>query len=202
AAFMRRSIGVRWSFPEYMISGDASNANYASTLVAESPFVKARQADQQWYGRHFHAMLWKVLRLEYEAGTLDRFGLKWPEIVQLVDVTFDAPEVASRDGLKQAQENQILVSLGAKSIETVQIEAGLDPETERKRGAKPAAPAQPMGLGQPGSQFGQPPAVDQSPSNPKPADSTLKAAVEGALESVETTDEARAILSQLQEAYP
>ena len=30
--------------PEYMVSGDASNANYASTLVAESPFVKARQA--------------------------------------------------------------------------------------------------------------------------------------------------------------
>src|SRR6185369_4253327 len=54
-----RRIGVRWNMPEYMISGDASNGNYSSTLVAESPFVKAREADQQFYKRHFLSILWK-----------------------------------------------------------------------------------------------------------------------------------------------
>ena len=29
-----RSVGCRWNMPEYMISGDASNANYSSTLVS------------------------------------------------------------------------------------------------------------------------------------------------------------------------
>src|SRR3972149_5047544 len=39
-----RSIGRRWNMAEYLISGDASNSAYASTLVAEAPFVRAREA--------------------------------------------------------------------------------------------------------------------------------------------------------------
>ncbi|MDO8631469.1 MAG: phage portal protein, partial [Phycisphaerales bacterium] len=53
-----RRIGTRWNMPEYLISGDASNANYSSTMVAESPFVKAREADQAFYRRHFLSIVW------------------------------------------------------------------------------------------------------------------------------------------------
>ena len=35
-----RAIGSALAMPEYMISGDSSNANYASTMVAEGPAVK------------------------------------------------------------------------------------------------------------------------------------------------------------------
>src|SRR6202008_1833776 len=67
--YVLRGIAVRWNMPEYLISSDASNANYASSLVAESPFVKAREADQQFYKRHFGSLLWKVGRLAWEAGS-------------------------------------------------------------------------------------------------------------------------------------
>lgn len=35
--------------PEYMLTGDASNANYASTMVAEGPAVKLFQSEQRFF---------------------------------------------------------------------------------------------------------------------------------------------------------
>ena len=222
-AYVTRRIGIRWTFPEYMISGDASNANYASTMVSESPFVKAREADQHWYGRRFHSMIWKMLHLEFEGGELAKFGLNFQQIEMLIDVDVDAPAVASRDIQKQSASDKIYVDLGVKSIETVQIELGLEPQTEINRGAKPAAPpAQPGAPGQLGPdgkplnpRFGEPAGVgEEKPPEPSTDpnaktdipesidESTISAAVTTALESVETTEEARGILKQLSEVYP
>jgi len=66
-----RMIGNRWAMPEYMVSGDASNANYSSTLVAESPFVKGCQAKQALYVRHFERLLWRVLEHAAAAGRFE-----------------------------------------------------------------------------------------------------------------------------------
>ena len=41
-----RALGNRWDMPEYMISGDSSNANYASTLVSGAPFVTGIEWEQ------------------------------------------------------------------------------------------------------------------------------------------------------------
>ncbi len=45
-ALLRLS-GTIDAFPEHMLTGDAGNNNYASSLVAESPFVQGRLADQE-----------------------------------------------------------------------------------------------------------------------------------------------------------
>src|SRR4029077_11167268 len=104
--YVLRGIAVRWNMPEYLISSDASNANYASSLVAESPFVKAREADQQFYRRHFGSLLWKVIRLSWEAGRFARLGVSWETLEALVDLKIDAPAVATRDALKLAQTHE------------------------------------------------------------------------------------------------
>lgn len=49
------------NMPEY-IFGDASNANYASTMIAESPFVKMIQFFQVFFEFHFAALYKKVLQ--------------------------------------------------------------------------------------------------------------------------------------------
>jgi hypothetical protein len=64
AQYVARAIAARWAMPEFMFTSDASNANYASTLVAESPFVKAREADQRFYGQAFVELLWKVRKVK------------------------------------------------------------------------------------------------------------------------------------------
>ena len=133
--YVLRGIAVRWNMPEYLISSDASNANYASALVAESPFVKAREADQQFYRRHFGSLLWKVIRLAWEAGRFARHGVSWAALETLIDLKIDAPAVATRDALKLAQTHQAQVHLGILSRRTAAAQAGLDYDAELAHGA-------------------------------------------------------------------
>jgi hypothetical protein len=102
-----RKVGVRWCMPEYMVSGDASNANYASTLIAESPFVKAAEARQSFYKRQFRAILWKTLRLAADAGRFRRLGLDHGALRRRVQIVIDAPSIAVRDRLEEERIREI-----------------------------------------------------------------------------------------------
>ena len=177
-----RAIGVRWNMPEYLISGDASNANYASSLVAESPFVKARESDQQFYRRHFLSLVWKALRIAFEAGRFSRHVASFADLLSLIDIKCDLPTVATRDPLKIAETQEAQIRMGILSPRTAATQAGLDYDAEVKEGAKAAEPVSPY------PQFGLP-----APAN------TKTAAVEAALESVHTIEEAKAVLKQLRE---
>lgn len=129
AQYLMRSIGVRWSMPEYMISGDASNANFASTVVSESPFVKARERDQSFYSRAFSEVYWKALRIAFDAGYFSRFGInRFSDLRGMVTIRIDAPDVASRDRLQQAQVLQMELQAGVIDRETWAAETGRDPE--------------------------------------------------------------------------
>jgi hypothetical protein len=138
--YILRGIAVRWNMPEYLISSDASNANYASALVAESPFVKAREADQQFYKRHFVSLLWKVVRLAWEAGRFSHLGVSWETLETLIEIKIDAPAVATRDALKLAQTQELQIDLGILSQRTAAAQAGLDYDAEVAQGAVPPSP--------------------------------------------------------------
>jgi hypothetical protein len=131
AQYVLRAIGIRWCMPEYMISGDASNANFASTLVAESPFVKARESDQRFYKSRFKCILWKVLRIAHDAGRFAKHGLDFDTLERLIDVHIEMPAVTSRDALKHAQANEIRRRNGVLSLKTWRAEDGLDDDVER-----------------------------------------------------------------------
>ena len=130
-----RTIGANWCMPEYMISGDASNANYASTMVAESPFVKNCEAEQGFLIADFTDMLWKALALYHAMGAfgdlVDTFG----ELVARVLIVIAGPRVAARDADKETGRRERLNENGILSDETWANEEGYDLETERGRGA-------------------------------------------------------------------
>ena len=76
-----RYVGVRWNMPEYMISGDASNANLASALVAEAAFrQRPREADQPVYLNAFRELFWKVLRIRFDAGAFSTWVGSFAEL--------------------------------------------------------------------------------------------------------------------------
>jgi len=173
-----RSIGVRWSIPEYMISGDASNANYSSTMVAESPFVKAREADQSFYCRHWYQCLWNVVRMAHEKGMLPHCqGLTIEQVESQVEILVTLPTVSVRDPLQHRQALAIEVDRGWTAPSTAAAEIGRDLADEIRAGAKPAAVASPF-------------------------PSALTAAAQGAMESVKSVDDAKAVLDSLWESYP
>lgn len=103
-------------FAEWLYSSDASNANFASTQVAESPFVKAMMMEQEWQiGGMLKLVAWLEPSLAEPRGT------------------YVAPPLVSRDAMKEAQANQILWNAQVMSAETWQERAGLDPKQEASR---------------------------------------------------------------------
>lgn len=138
ASLSARRIGVRWCMPEYMISADASNSNYASTVVAESPFVKARERDQRVFAGHFREIIWKALQLQmaHDPGRYARYGIgSFADLRRSLFMHVQPPDVATRDQYQAAQANEILHGAGVLSAETWAARSGLDPEIEVSQGA-------------------------------------------------------------------
>lgn len=121
-----RAIASRLVMPEFMLTSDASNANYASTMVAEGPAVRMFERLQHDLMADDCALLTRVLRLAVAAERLP------PEALRLVTVAAFAPSLASRDRLRDAQADRILVAAGAMSVETMAVRHGLDPRHEQR----------------------------------------------------------------------
>ena len=131
-----RAIASRLVMPEFMLTSDASNANYSSSLVAEGPAVKMFQRLQNDTIEDDLELLGRVIANAVTAGRLP------PEALTAVEVRAIAPTLAVRDRLRDAQADQILVRAGAMSIETMAMRHGLDPGQEHQLTAgKPAATA-------------------------------------------------------------
>lgn len=221
---IQRMAGTRWNMPEFMISGDASNANYSSTLVAESPFVKATENRQEFHRESFVSLRWKVLYIRADSGAYVKYGIESAaELRQLrrhVQMKVDMPPVQVRNKEQEATINETLHRNGILSLKTWSERAELDIDEEKSRGAeKQAPPPSPFG---PGAGGGMPPSAGGNSGSPEPVapgaaptatepaapigqtgtnlparESTIREAVRTALESTESTEEAIAILSSL-----
>jgi capsid protein len=121
-----RAIASRLVMPEFMLTSDASNANYSSTMVAEGPAVKMFERLQHEMLEDDIALLWRVLRHAVECGRLSA------DVLTSVDIRGVPPSLAVRDRLKDAQADQILVRNGAMSVATMAMRSGLDPEQEQR----------------------------------------------------------------------
>jgi len=120
-----RAIASRLVMPEFMLTSDASNANYASTMVAEGPAVKMFQRLQHDMREDDLEVLWRVVRTASDVARLPREALADLEIEVVV------PSLAVRDELKEAQVAQILVRNRAMSVQTMALRHGLDPDREQ-----------------------------------------------------------------------
>lgn len=128
-----RAIGQRWDMPEYMVSGDASNANYASTLVAGSPFVIAIELRQARLKRLFLRVLWVAIRNAAQAGKFvvngQRYGAE--DVQRLVDVQATPPAVAIANKAEEATVDHQDIAAGVMSKKTRRAKIGLDDEQEK-----------------------------------------------------------------------
>jgi hypothetical protein len=115
--------------PEYF-TGDASNANYASTQEAGTPFVRYGESHQAHFIGAYSCVVWRAIRWGVTCGLLR------PESLTHLELSVTAPKVQTTKQLEQAQVNQILVPLGVKSPQTAAAELGLDPEVEQQNTAE------------------------------------------------------------------
>ncbi|MFI4875960.1 MAG: hypothetical protein ACIALR_11500, partial [Blastopirellula sp. JB062] len=135
---MRRAAGVRWNMPEHMISGDASNNNYASILEAGAPFARAIEAAQQKYISAFETLLRRVLRIYFEQGRFARFGLSWRRIEQSLAIVIEGTTPSVRDKEQELRVALALRKEGVMSRRTLASRFDLDLEEERRNEANDA----------------------------------------------------------------
>lgn len=128
-----RAIAVKWSAPEWITSGDASNSNYASAMVAESPFVRRCQRLQQKQA----ALYRRAYRAAVEHYCQVKCGLRvggekidWERLWDLCDIHVTPPALEVRNKGEEASVNQTYVTLGIKSRQTAAQELGLKWDVE------------------------------------------------------------------------
>ncbi len=121
-----RAIAARLVMPEFMFTSDASNANFASTMVAESPAIRMFERLQASLIEQDRAVMWRVVDNAIAAGTLP------PSVRDVVDIQIIPPSLHVRDQLKQAQVDRIAFNNGVLSPQTWSQHLGLDYDQEQK----------------------------------------------------------------------
>lgn len=155
-----RALGCRWNMPEYLISGDSSNANYSSTLVSGSPFVNSIECEQDDFGTFFLRWRWIAVRNACEKGLLP---VPISHVMAMLDIHYTAPQVAVANEAEQAEIDHKDIAAGVMSIQTRRGRRGLDDAQERnnlqeeppKGKEQPQQPQQPGMPGMPGEGEGE-----------------------------------------------
>jgi hypothetical protein len=120
-----RAIASRLVMPEFMLTSDASNANYASTMIAEGPAMRMFARLQAEQTADDLEVMWRVIRAAVEAGHLP------PEALTTIDIQATPPSLAVRDHLAEAQRYRIEYLNGILSPQTWSQRSGLDYDQEQ-----------------------------------------------------------------------
>lgn len=135
---VRRTIGVRFQMPEFMISGDASNANYSSSTIHADSFVKARQSDQRAFGQHTLCLIWKSLKMYHDRGKYAA-GSDWEDLKRSMRITVDGKDPSTKSPLEKRQALALEIDYGLTSPRTASTECGRHYDKEVEEGAERGA---------------------------------------------------------------
>lgn len=120
-----RAVAARLVMPEFMLTADASNANYSSTLVAESPALRMFQRLQARQMADDREVLQRVLVNAVASGRLPSDAL------DAIEVQIEPPSLVIRDAKNEAEVRQIEFANGILSPQTWSLKSGLDYEREQ-----------------------------------------------------------------------
>jgi len=181
-----RQVAVQFCMSEGMISGDDSNNNFASSVVAGSRFHTFCTMMQGWLGGKFTKMAWRAVQFAYDAGRFRQWGFEpgrrtFRQLRRIIEINVTGPDVAietAADKQAIATYRQILNQSGVLSKKTWMQHEDLDAEREQKQieeeggpageqqGGAPGAPGAPPA---PGGGDGGEPEPPSPPAGPPPA---------------------------------
>jgi len=122
---MLLEIAAGAGLPEFMLTADASNGNFASTMVAEGPAVKYFQNEQQFFAAEFHH-IWKWVMQD----AIDRGQLP-DEFFQRITIHWSFPSLVNRDRSTERMADVQLIGAGVLSRAEVARRDGVQPEVMR-----------------------------------------------------------------------
>ncbi|HMP61027.1 MAG TPA: phage portal protein [Gemmatales bacterium] len=137
------AIAAGLGLPDYMLTSDASNGNYASTLVAEGPAVRLFAAWQAYFVGQWQRLFAFVLE---EAV---RLGLITPFERDQVSLRITPPSLAVRQRWEEARADALYFDRGALSARELARRDQADPDLmqrERQQERAPQARTWPDGI--------------------------------------------------------
>ena len=120
-----RAIAARLVMPEFMLSSDASNAAYASTLVAEGPAMKMFARLQAEQIVEDLEVLWRAVQAAIDAGRLPG------DTRSLIEIQASPPRLTPRNEREEVETFRIELEKGILSPQTWSRMRGLDYEQEQ-----------------------------------------------------------------------
>lgn len=127
-----RAIASRLVMPEFMLTSDASNANYASTMIAEGPAMRMFARLQAELIADDLEVMWRVIRNAIDAGRLAGDAL------DAIEIQVAPPSLQIRDAAKEAQIYRVEHASGILSPQTWSQLRGLDYDQEQRNLAEHA----------------------------------------------------------------
>ncbi len=128
---IKLAISVGAGEPEYMVTADASNANFASTWIAEAPGVREFERLQGMAGDTMQEIWDRCMIFEIEHEGLPRPEGYDPEILNSgYEATIVAPQLVTRNRLDETKANEIEFNAGVLSRKTWRQRDGLDDDAE------------------------------------------------------------------------
>lgn len=194
-----RGASQRYLAPEWLGSGLHDTGSFASTLTAESPFVKSCIMEQEYYLAKRMRTAMMVRLFAVEQGFID------PKALAELECAIEPPHVQVRDPEQQARVDQIYAGLGVKSKQQIDLEQGwdYDEQTENiKEDAKQNPPQPPPG----GAAGGGPPMngappLPQDRAGKEPPQPQREGREPELIRSVDATSPVAARLTTLRESY-
>lgn len=120
-----RAIASRLVMPEFMLTSDASNANFSSTMVAEGPAVKMFARLQGSMVASDLDVMRKAIEHAVTSGRLPAQALTD------VEVNAEPPRLTTRNRLEETQLHQVLANNRILSPQTWSQKEGLDYDREQ-----------------------------------------------------------------------
>lgn len=133
------TIAAGCGMAEFMVSGDASNANFASTMVAESPAVREFEDWQEFFGVFFREIFRRVIDAGVRSGQLPegsvqvsvQDGKKTEQFKPTcLDVHLQFPPLVHREILQDARAYEIYLKSRIASRRSISTRAGFDFDVE------------------------------------------------------------------------
>jgi len=122
-----RAVAARLVMPEFMLSSNAQNTNYASAMTAEGPAVKMFQRLQWDMIEDDRAVVSRAIEVAITDGQLPESVQEW------YSLDIEPPNVTSRDRQKEVDADVKLKEAGAMSLHTLRVKHDLDPDFEAQK---------------------------------------------------------------------
>jgi len=132
AKYLERMGGKLWNIPAFMITGDTETALFNAVLAIGSPFVNARQMDQQFYSEALREMYVKAIDIYIQNGWYPT-NISIDELLENVTINVTGSDITIEDSKNRAERQAIEIASGTLSMTSAMEEAGRDPELELER---------------------------------------------------------------------